>query len=235
MNKLPPQHRTFRTGGTMGEKSCKAIKTDGMPCKNHSYQGTNYCYIHSYRHFGGMSIWKHPLFHTGIGIIVTCVVGYWTLQHSATKSDVDKIALNQQKMEFEIQQMKQRMTMTDKKYHSLWSQKYTYGYALFGIKERTFVFPNENRLSQRYSLDWTNAKITEISERHVMMNLPDVYDKVGHNLLAGNTARMARTGIAHPEVDQGIAIPLNTLRIELVIVEDTGPELTLILGLLPRE
>lgn len=207
---------------------CQALKGNGEKCKNAPYKGSKYCYLHSVGHARGLTFWVHPLVHIVLTILAGILTGLYFFWAGPSKAVVEQTARD-------VSDLKQRMEQMDKKSSRQWLQKYTYGYALFGIKDAQIVLHKENRLNYQYSLDWNNAQILEITAKRVRVKLPDITDNASHSVMAGNIARIDRTVVVNPLSMHAAFIGLNELNIDLEVIEDTGSDITVLLGLYPTK
>ena len=88
----------------------------------------------------------------------------------------------------------QLLQKTEKINHKSLKEKYPLGYCLFAIDEKQIIIPYNSRLESDFEIDWSKAKVEEITTEIVSITLPDIHDKIRHNRIiscsAGNVRRV---------------------------------------------
>jgi hypothetical protein len=122
--------------------------------------------------------WKLPSKHSWISVLIGIVCLVLALlipllisvfQAPATEQDVDRI-------------LRENL----KKWTPYLDDRFPRGYAVFGISEKGFIVP-KGTVKQGITIDWKDAKVTDVNETHVNFLLPAVhYD----GIVIGNKMEM---------------------------------------------
>ncbi len=75
------------------QNTCKAITKKGTPCKNHPIKNSDYCYIHSFGKFKGVTWYKNSTFH----FIITIFVAFTIFFIGPSRSNQEKMLENHEK------------------------------------------------------------------------------------------------------------------------------------------
>jgi hypothetical protein len=104
--------------------------------------------------------------------------------------DESATQLNLQK---ETIRLLKEMTYLDQTSHEALMQKYPLGYAMFAIKNGDQIITlDKDRLGERFTIDWNEAKIIEINKDKIFMKLPRLIDKASGAALLYNDDKYDR-------------------------------------------
>jgi len=104
--------------------ACKAITRKRIQCKNYAMNGTDFCYIHSIGRFRGVPIFKNPIVHLCVSILVAVLL----FRAGPSRSQQQKIASNSAEL---LKRTSQNIGVLTPKYQKSYKQE-TAGIALHG-------------------------------------------------------------------------------------------------------
>ncbi len=151
----------------MTDIKCKAQTKKLKSCENYAMNGSEYCYIHSFGRLRKIPFWKNSTIHLFISITFSIIIFFFNWFSSPTKNDTD-----------EIKALIISMQQIDKTEYDRLIKKYPLGYALFAIDHKKIIIPYKSRVNREYEIEWGPSKVTKISSKEIVINLPIIYDRV---------------------------------------------------------
>ena len=209
-------------------KLCIATTRKRFSCKNYAMNGSDYCYIHSFRRFKGVPFWKNMNIHLFLAGVLLMFFLFLIGPSREKQNDILKDVRNNKDLLKDIAES----------YHSEeLLKKYPAGYVLFGlnpsmnyeINSEKRAIPHTGHLLDEYEFKWDRVRISKLNKDTVTIELPDIHYKPLNTQIIGCTITIKRDSLSQPRIlplkPQGVK---NRIFIELV--EDTNSMLIFAIG-----
>ncbi|MCP4582985.1 MAG: hypothetical protein GY839_15360, partial [candidate division Zixibacteria bacterium] len=167
----------------MCNNRCKKIKKSDGQCKNHSIEGSDFCYIHTLGKLNkNIPFYKNSAVH----FIVAIIALTFTIIQVTTSRESEIVHL---------------LRDLDEANHKDLLLKYPGGYILFAYDRFEFVQPPINRALEEYEVYFVNSGIKNITKNSISILLPEIYPKDSTNVFRGNVMNLTfprRVGFSCP-------------------------------------
>jgi hypothetical protein len=163
---------------------CKALTRSGSQCKKTPMKGSAYCYLHCMGFFYGIPLWKHPISHLTLTLLLPLLVsiGIAFIQHNQAvrMAEENRVLTAESNKLIEYNTTLLENLITDK-YETDLQIKYPGGYTLFGIdhtrKFKNESIPHKSHLLEQFEFDWRQVTISAQDQTTFTIVFPGILYK----------------------------------------------------------
>jgi hypothetical protein len=192
-----------------------------------------------------LTFWNQFVFWGSIASISGLILFLIFQPSTATRENQQQLldeSATQLNLQKETIRLLKDMTVLDQTNNEALMQKYPLGYAMFAIKNGDQIITlDKDRLGERFTIDWNEAKIIEINKNNIKIKFPRLIDKVSGAAIIYNDDKFDRekyasvlaVGIWSYPRKLGVtggSIYLGNTEIRVEILVDNNSELIMVLG-----
>lgn len=217
-----------------GREKCCGVTRDRDRCKSYPMRGSRYCYVHSLGRLRGVPVVKNATVHAVLGTVlgvVGIVMSLWFgLVPSRAQKEQMRIGLDTNRG---VESIKEMLESVERRQSQRLLGKYPEGYVLFvidpSLRKTESAIPQSSTISQEYEFNWARVRISEISQKVVTIEMPDILYKPTNGQFIGTAMGLVRRPLGRER-----RFPLkpkgSTHAIFIELVEDSSSRFAFAIG-----